>query len=467
MTSLKKLLVVLAASLPLAASAQPAAEPPPAAPPPAAAPEATPPPAPPAPAKPAAAPAAAKPLFQIYGTLNVNFQVTEAPNATNPAQSVDYRTGVSVDSTNIGIRGTADVAYGLGVVYQCETSAQIDAIGVSGLCNRNSRLGVSSPYGTLFYGNWDTPYKAMTYGTKADDVFGNTDVYGIQNIISSPGFNGRSSAFIAANPGGPDAAGAFPAGAATPSFDIRAQNSVAYHSPKVAGVSAKLQYSTDEFATANSVLTPRLYSAAVNFDFGPLSVTGGAEVHEDAFGLAVINLAPATDGSPAARPAFGATVPNSSTVSSMDWAWRVAAGYELAWAFGTTTVNAAVEQLTYEQDDAVTNQISDYDRMAYAVGAKHRMGNHEFRARYSLADDGDCTGVGFSCSTDGYGAWNLALGYAHHLSKAAQVYVYYTLLENEAQAQYTFATAGVAAVAGATPRGADPYAAGLGLRYAF
>jgi predicted porin len=460
MTSLKKLLVVLAASLPLVASAQPAAEPPPAAPPPAA--EPTPPPA-----KPAAAPAAAKPLFQIYGTLNVNFQLTEAPNATNPAQSVDYRTGVSVDSTNIGIRGTADVAYGLGIVYQCETSAQVDAIGVSGLCNRNSRLGVSSPYGTLFYGNWDTPYKAMAYGTKADDPFGNTDVYGFQNIFGSPGFNGRSSAYISANPGGPDAAGAVPAGAGTQSFDIRAQNSVAYHSPKVMGVSAKLQYSTDEFATANSVLTPRLYSGALNFDFGPLSVTAAAEFHEDAFGLAVMNAAPASDGAPAARPAFGATLPNSSTVSSMDWAWRVAAGYELATGFGTTTVMAAVEQLTYEQDDAVTNQISDYDRMAYVVGLKHRTGNHEFRARYSLADDGDCTGVGFSCSTDGYGAWNLALGYAHHLSKAAQVYAYYTLLENENQAQYTFATAGVAAVAGATPRGADPYAVGLGLRYAF
>ncbi len=121
MTSLKKLIAVLAVSLPFAAFAQA----------PAAAPAAAP-------------PAAPAPLFSIYGTLNLNFQFEEAPAATVPGQSVNGRFGVSADSSNIGIRGALDTGrFGLGVVYQCETGAQLEGTGNAALCNRNSQLGIS------------------------------------------------------------------------------------------------------------------------------------------------------------------------------------------------------------------------------------------------------------------------------------------------------------------------------------
>src|SRR6266540_1172437 len=110
----------------------------------------------------AAPPAAAKPgepakppLFTIYGTLNVNFQVTQAEGATTKTASVKSRTAVSTDSSNLGVKGVFDVPQGFQIVYQCETSASVDGISPSGICNRNSRLGVGNPaYGTLFYGNW-------------------------------------------------------------------------------------------------------------------------------------------------------------------------------------------------------------------------------------------------------------------------------------------------------------------------
>jgi predicted porin len=494
MTSLKKLLVVLAASLPLAASAQPAAEPPPAAPPPAAAPEATPPPAPPAPAKPAAAPAAAKPLYQIYGTLNLNAHVAMAKGATDRSEAVTARGVLSPDSSNIGIRGTADVAHGLGIVYQCETTANLDVGGV-GLCNRNSRIGVSSPWGTLFYGNWDTPYKAATYGTKADDPFGNTDVFGAANIMGSAGFNQVSAAWTSAvgNVSLPDplpasttaAAGVAVTNTIVRGFDLRAQNSVAYHSPKFAGASIKLQASLNELKTGGPnegvfQRDPQLYSAAINYDYGPLSVTAAVERHYDAFGLfgmnsgvsaAVTNPVTAAGGPTFPRFAFtvpGTRVANNRNTTSIDDAWKVAAGYELATPFGTVTLAAAVEQLIFKQDDAPTNALTEYNRMAYNAAVKYRVGPHEFRLRYNLADDGDCeVQGGASCSTDGYGAQNLTAGYAYHLSKAAQVYAFFTRIENEVAAQYTFGTAGTAVISGNTAQGADPQAYGLGLRYAF
>lgn len=433
MTSLKKLIAVVAVSLPLVAMAQPAPEPAPAAPPPE---------APAAPA-PAAKPAPAKaPAVTVYGTFNVNLQSTEAAGSTaGAASNVKNRLAVSIDSTNVGIRAAADVAYGLGVVAQCESAATIDE-GLGNICNRNSRVGVTSPFGTLFLGRWDTPYKAAWYGTKADDPFGNTDVFGAADLMASPGFKTRSG----------DLNG----------FDQRAVNSIAYHSPKFQGASIKLQHQVNESANTRDTASPRLWSAVINYDFGPFSVAAAYERHDDFAGLDVINATTTT---------FGATSRNLAPTatgghSSVDQAWRVAAGYELGTAFGAFTLGAAVEQLMYEQEHATAGQVKKFDRFAYQVALKYRTGNHELRARYNLADEGDCTVVGAGCSTSDYGAQNYTLGYAHHLSKAAQVYAFWTQIMNDSKANYTFAV-GTTTVTSLQAAGADPWAAGVGMRYAF
>jgi len=64
------------------------------------------------PAKPAAPPAAAPaPLVQVYGTLNVNLQYTEASGATAANADVSPRFAISTDSTNIGVRGALDLGF--------------------------------------------------------------------------------------------------------------------------------------------------------------------------------------------------------------------------------------------------------------------------------------------------------------------------------------------------------------------
>lgn len=410
----------------------------------------------PAPAAPAAEkkPEAPKPAFTLYGTLNVNLQVTRADAPSAP--TVTTRPAVSVDSSNIGIRGGYEFTKMFGATFQCETAANVDGISVSGICNRNSRVGLNGPWGTLWYGNWDTPMKAGAYGTKADDPFGNTDVFGFQSIMGSPGFNYRSSAWKTATAD------------SIRGFDIRASNSVGYHSPKWNGLSAKLQYSVDEFADVPGNIRPSLYSGVVNFDSGPISVYGSVERHDDAFGLNFNT--PAVAGPPAVAGAavFGATAGNPTNSSSVDWAYRVGAGYELASPAGTTTVSAAFEQLRYEQENAPTGAIEKFNREAFQVGLKHRTGNHELRGRYSQALEGDCDlRGGAACNTDKYGAKDFAVGYAYHFSKSAQGYAYYTQILNDDNAQYTFSIGGAPAVAGATAKGADPQALGLGLRYAF
>ncbi|HSM91922.1 MAG TPA: porin, partial [Anaeromyxobacteraceae bacterium] len=411
-------LLCLAASAALTLSALPAAAQE------AAAPAATPAAAQSAPA-PAAAPAAAAPAapkvgVTVYGTLNANFQITQARGATNPADSVAARNAVSIDSSNVGVKAQADVVGGLSVLAQCETSGAIDGISASGICSRNSRVGVSSAYGTLFYGNWDTPFKLATGGTKADDPFQSTDVFGYQSLASSAGFNYKSAAGVSAAGGKPDASGAYPAGSVVNGFDVRAGNSVVYHSPKVLGASVRLQYSANEFAAADGKLSPALYGAGINYDWKGLSVLAAFERHDDWYGLAGINVADkvkVTTGAAAGDPltesnpeqlkpksaAFGATRPNTATHSSVDTAWRVGAGYQLDTPAGATTVSFIVDQLTFTQPGAVVGAVKEYKRLAWQVAAKHRYGDHELRARYNVADAGDAKLVGgAAASTDGY-----------------------------------------------------------------
>jgi predicted porin len=389
----------------------------------------------------AQAPAAAEPpkapLVTVYGTLNVNLQYTEAGDATaGSAADVQPRTAVSSDSTNIGFRGGLDLNPALKVVYQCETSAGIDASAGS-LCGRNSRVGLSGDWGTLFYGNWDTPFKAGTYGTKADDPFGNTDVFAYQGIMGTPGYNVRSAAWT----GGP-----------TAGFDLRATNSVAYWTPKFAGLSAKVQWGVNETRSADGVVDPNLISAAVNYDLAGLSLVGSVDYHEDAYGLRTINAA------------------NSGRNAAKDLAWRLAAGYELPLPMGALTLMGMFEQLRYEQENAGAGY-SEYNRMAWVVGAKFRTGNHELRARYGQALDPDveaATGTALPAGAeDELGAQQFAIGYANHVAKSTQLFVFYTQILNDDAAQYTFSIGGAPGMGGGTPAGADPSALGVGIRYAF
>jgi hypothetical protein len=131
-------------------------------------------------------------------------------------------------------------------------------------------------------------------------------------------------------------------------------------------------------------------------------------------------------------------------------------------------VGVLVDQLVLGQENAVAGALKEFKRLAWQLSAKHRYGDHELRARFNSADAGSCSFVGgAACSTDGYGAKQVTAGYTYHLSKTAQAYLAFTRIVNERNAQYTLTIGGAPAVAGKTPKGADPQALGLGLRYSF
>jgi predicted porin len=435
MTSLRNFIAAVAVSLPLLAAAQ--------------------------------APAEAKaPLYSFYGTLNGNLQWSEAhDSAAGIGSNIRERMSVSIDSSNVGIRGTANVAHGLGVTYQCETSAAFDGITtnvaatpavLTFLCNRNSRLGLThGTYGTIFLGNWDTPFKSLAYGTKADDPFGNTDAFGANDIMGegptggviTSGFATSSTSRIA-------------------SFDVRASNSVAYWSPKIMGLGLRAQHAVNEFSNNRNVaalpgtttLNPSLTSVGVNYDRGPFSVGAAWEMHRDVRGLRAMGL-------------------NATDSPSDDRGWRVAAGYELPNPFGATTVGVVYESLKYTQRRLGAGQIREYSRPALGANVKHRMGPHEFRGRFNWADKGDCefeqpVAGAPGCDPSGTSAHQVTLGYAYYLATSTQVFASWTKLSNGRLANYSLSagggTTGSNLLVGANlPAGADPQALGVGIRYAF
>jgi len=401
-----------------------------------------------------------KATASVYGTLNVNLQTTKATGAAaGAAANVKERLAVSVDSSNVGVRGAITLNEWIGGVAQCETGANVDGIAGAALCNRNSRVGLTGLWGTFFYGNWDTPYKTAAWNTKADDPFGNTDVHDAASIITSPGFSTTTGPYSTAS------------STAITRFSVRGQNAVAYHSPNWMGLSGKVHYTINEFKNPSGTQSPELFSAGLNWESGkftapvPCSVFVTIEQHKDGYGLVGMN---------GTARAFGATVANTAgtataALHTTDTGLRGGLGCGYDWDGGSASLGGVYEQLVYEQNGAPAGALKEYKRNAWQVGGKARFSNHEIRARYSVADKGSATIAGGAASnTDGYGASMLALGYGYYIvPDALQAYLFYTQISNDRNAQYTFGTAGATTVTTPTPAGADPFAVGLGLRLAF
>ncbi len=384
--------------------------------------------------------ALAQSSVQIYGTLNLNFQNAQRGGATAAGTTglatlaaaatgtnATSRNAVSTDSSNIGFKGAEDLGGGLKAVFQIETSANIDGQNLAGLGNRNSKVGIAGGFGEVFFGNWDTPFKAVTYGTKVNDPFLSTDVFGYQSIMSSPGFNQRS--------------GAYQSGTNSASFDARAGNSVVYWTPKFNGLSGKLAYSANEGKTA--AVNPNLWSLAANYDAGPLSVLYAYERRNDAFGLTVMQAA-------------------STGTSSEDDAQRLGVGY----TFGDTTVSGLWERLDYTNSGTVAG-VTNYKRDAWQLALLHKIGPHALKLRYNQARDGDCSNVAGNCTTSGQGAKQWTLGYGYAFSKRTEGYVSYTKIANKDAASYTLTIGGPAGVITGPGVGSDPQALGVGIRHTF
>jgi predicted porin len=385
---------------------------------------------------------------EIYGVLVPHLEYMDTSGATRgaPAGAATQvaagaysginepaRLRMTQGTSHLGFRGSVDLlGEDLKVVWQIESGVPVDGDPVlNTLASRNSRVGLSGPWGTAFVGIWDTPYKWASLPVINPLQAGFVPDY--TAIMGTPGFLvgalNLSPGYVANAVPGPS-----PVPRSNAAFYRRDSNNVQYWSPNILGVSARVSYTTNELSRAARAATPTspaspeihpdIISGLLSYDNGPLKLRYGIEVHRDYFGLALIGGAP------------GGTATNPS---SQDVGQQAVASYTFTFSDSVTTrVVGNADYLFYESDDSQPGNVDQYERAAFYALIDQSYLNHHLWAAYGQAQPGDCSLVGGgACSTDGLGARMMTLGYLLRLSPNTDLYAAAYQVVNKRSAQYT------------------------------
>ncbi|HHC74314.1 MAG TPA: porin [Thiothrix sp.] len=296
----------------------------------------------------------------LYGRLHNSIDMTDSGGDNSGTQ-----TTVSSNSSRIGVKGSEKITDDLSAVYKVEWGLNSAENG-GGLSDRNRYVGFKGDWGAVLTGRMDTPNKMI--GRKVG-LF--SDELGDARTITAK-FDGSTVS------------------------DRRADNVVAYMSPKVSGASvavAAVLEDGQKDALGNEK-TVQGYSANAVYEAGGLMVGVGHTTLDS-----------------------GEVSTDRKTSSSQTT--RLAAAYD--------TGKVKVTGL-YQQDSDIAGQ-SGVDRDVYGVGGAVKLGHSgKIKAQYYVAGD-----AGEKVDN---GASLIAVGYDHHLSKRTKVYAQYVQVDNDKHATY-------------------------------
>ncbi|AOY97184.1 porin [Cupriavidus sp. USMAA2-4] len=337
----------------------------------------------------------------IYGRLNTALEYVSASTASDGSKLGDAARLSNYRSV-FGLRGEEALGYGLKAVWQIESTLSIDT-GAGQIAARDTRLGLDSPYGMVFMGNWDTPYTAST---KTYDPYYPTTA-GYMALL------GNGAAATTDNVQN------------TSSFDRRQKNILQYQSPSWGGFSANLGYGLPE-EKLTVPRNPALYSMAAAYNRGGLNVALAYEIHQH----------------------YQAAGRNDDAIK-----------FGVSYQFAATRLSALYEHLHYRTASG------DLERNGAYASLVQQVGTGSIRAGVGWVGNGTGSAtetIGFFRSGPGTGALQFTVGYDYPLSKRTALYGYYSRINNRSNAVYDFAInpAGVKA-------GADPQVFALGMRHNF
>jgi predicted porin len=340
--------------------------------------------------------ACAQSEVQIYGRLNLGLESLQ-----NNGQRVAR---LSNNRSVLGFNGSEDIGGGTKIIFQIEGTLSPDT-GAGSPAARDTRLGIQGAAGTLFAGNWVTPYNGATSGL--DPYYPTTAGYmSIMGNGAGATVNNTSD---------------------TSSFDRRQQNSVHYWTPVWNHLQLRVAQGLSEERPAGGA-RPSLTSSALVYEQGPWYATAAYERHHEYQG-------PGLNDSGA----------------------KLGAGYR----FGDTRVALIAERLRY------ATALGTLERNDAYFSVTHQLGRHGFKLGVGHAGDGsgsapDGTTVGTARKGPDTGATHYTLGYDYTLSKRSAVYAYYSHLSNQRNGVVDFAINSLDAQPGATLKGIV-----LGLRHNF
>lgn len=164
--------------------------------------------------------------FIFYGKINADVESVKSDTVTTPATTATSMTRLQSNASRFGFKGNEDLGDGLYAIYQFET--QIDSVNDKNAKTpfngvRNSQIGLMGGMGSVFAGNWDTPYKAVH---NKIELFDNTTVFTATQLAGVSG-NGKN-------------------------FNTRQNNVIQYWSPNFSGFSAQASYALDSAKTATT-----------------------------------------------------------------------------------------------------------------------------------------------------------------------------------------------------------------------
>ncbi len=337
----------------------------------------------------------------LYGRLNLNYERIKI-NQPNPANAIDNFYRISSNSSRFGIRGSEDLGQGLVAIYQVENSIDVDA-GSGTLAGRDSWVGLKGDWGQLRLGRMDTPMK---------NSGGMTDRFKGTGIQDDGG--------IAALGGGGNG------------FSRRQNNSLRYDSPQFAGMRIELQHGLEAEDRAPQ---PKVTTLGINGQVAGLKYYGVYEVH------------------------------SVFVVGKRANAARIALNYDA----GPLNIGSAFTRLNYNL------VLGTVKRDYYTITAGYKVGSGTINARFgqALGAKGSAPIGTTVAGSDAValikgpdsGAKNYTVGYEYNFSKRTQVYSYFTIIQNELNANYRFGTNGIN-LAG-TGRGADPAGLVFGISHDF
>ncbi len=313
----------------------------------------------------------------LYGQLHASIDVLDGDNASVK------ETTISSNSSRIGVKGSSELSGGLKTIYQAEWEIDTGGQNTTGdtiFKNRNQVVGIAGSFGAVLLGRHDTPFKIV--GRKAD-LFWSSQL-GQNRNITSPG-----------------------------RWDIRANNAIAYQSPKIGGVQVLYGHFTDiggdDGNTGDSINA--IYKA------GPLMVGVAYETYDTD---AAINFGRERDAyrlmgsykfGAAKVVGFYQDEDNDEAVLDNDASvWGIGGSYKI-------TPAGTVKAQYYERDEDNSN----LDGKLFAIGYDHKLGKKtDVYAQYAKTEDLNGiggAGHGEKIGSDGVGgagdASGISIGIRH------------------------------------------------------
>lgn len=402
-------------------------------------------------------PALAQTSISIYGIADAGIQASRFGNGTQ----YNLASGMA-DGSRIGFKGTEDLGGGFKATFTLESRFELDtgelrngylgknpdfallqgaplpaasslalatALGQNpavvnaggALFDRTAMVGLITPAGAILMGRQYTP--AYEIGAMAD-TFETGSVGGWGSITT-----GTSALY-------------------TPGVAIRSSNAIQYRMQLPNGLGASLMYSPEDRGSGSLGVSNRFVGGHVKYQAHGFNVGIGYNREDDPFGARSLRTGVVGGSYTMGKMKFFAgymTMKNENPGIGFALTPTVTTALGAAGAALVPTVVATIN--TNARLDAKSASLG----MHYTIGAGRLMGAVA-HTKNDLFAESDVTLI--------------SLGYDHNLSKRTDVYLFFALANNEANAQYALGGAGYSG--GFTTRGGqDARAVQLGVRHRF